>query len=374
MKKLKLTLLLSIIAQLMTSPAFADSVYVTQDANGFNTSVTINQYGGTYNSNYTTVNQTGTDLQWDTVYINQTGMGNQTASVSQSGQIGNVIINQVGDGDKATITQGFLTVDNGAYIHQEEQSIGEISSITQDNGSGNVGDIYQNGSADVAAITETGSSNSATIFQTYQTYFETANIVESGMYNNAYIHQAYAFSDFALINQDGSGNIGLIDQNGWYTPYGIVSEYASIVQIGNSNKGFIYQGGRYDTASINQSGDGNIALITQGFISSVDRGISSWVDSNNETASIIQSGNNHTGIINQYSSNYDIASINQSGDNNTATITQGDKLKVIDSSDNYVNVTQNGLGNNVTVDQLGSGKQAWVTQTGSSLNAKVIQN
>jgi hypothetical protein len=198
------------------------------------------------------------------ISVRQEGTGNQTDILQQSGQGGNgdIAVEQFGTGNKSTSNQWGGEQAQSMHIMQ--------------NGADNTADVFQYtlGVPTDATVTQTGDGNSASIHQEvfYGSPSVSASIEQTGDDNQASIEQRPPYTLLAAdIIQTGNSNQGTILQEGGSFLIGNGSSIANIEQT-DGNDAFISQSGNGDfnnlgdpalTASLKQTGNGNVASIVQ---------------------------------------------------------------------------------------------------------------
>ncbi|NDP22928.1 MAG: hypothetical protein GZ091_17890 [Paludibacter sp.] len=285
-------------------------------------------------------------------------MGQNTATVSQTG-----------DNGQASITQGGGTL-NVAAVTQAESALNLPSGIQK------------------ATVKQTGNSNSAIVGQT-----ETGG--GGHVTNNAYIEQIGEENKSVQSTYAGNYNSG---QNVWGK------------QKGNKNElNQTWQGGYTNSFNATMTGDRN--KVNQGWKASNSHGYVTILGSDNKATQGLYNdnegysigikidqigdlneatqefkggaqGHNNVGTILQTGDNneaaqtvngYDVyAKIDQLGDNNLATQTITGNSNF--SSLSYIEVAQDGADNTAEQGVFGNNNKAKTTQTGDDNVAKTIQN
>lgn len=133
-----------------------------------------------------------------------------------------------------------------------QYSYGEILQY----GTGNRGTILQLGEAQFAAIDQTGDSNSARVQQGSE--LNTALVLQLGTENTTDVLQLGS-DNIADVMQDGALNVALVEQ------YDTSGDEATVWQTGTENLGMVHQS--HDEvrsiALIEQNGTGNVGFINQ---------------------------------------------------------------------------------------------------------------
>ncbi|KQZ47511.1 hypothetical protein [Massilia sp. Root1485] len=222
--------------------------------------------------------------------VTQTGTGNN-AGITQDGRPGpnpppvTAVITQQGNGNDAAITQTHA-VSNDVSIDQ--------------NGSANLARLLQVDTGDASFhITQNGTGNTTTA-EHLRSSHGGPQVNQTGEGNTVAIYADNLLGPGARITQDGSvnsANVLLIDTDIILT----LSQQGvgNVVNASESGAGF---------ADISQSGNGNIANLTQanGFLK----------------ASIVQIGNINGATVNQSGPFEYVANVNQSGSGNWSNVYQ----------------------------------------------------
>ena len=202
----------------------------------------------------------------------------------------------------------------------------------------------------------------------------TSNVTQYGETNGATIEQIGAgANNTSTVNQgvdnnDSALNTAEVDQDGT----NVLKNDSIINQDGEGNSAVVSQGGSgvgidYNDSFIDQNGNGNSANVTQGDL----------VLSNEST--ITQSGSQNTATVSQggdegVNLGPNLSTVEQIGFSNDAIVTQGG-LGAVNTSDVYQNGDGIGGDNFASVDQGGSSIN-WsdIDQYGNLDSAMVIQN
>lgn len=302
---------------------------------------------------------------------NQPGTGNTAVVVQTATRGANSQIDQAGASNFAEVEQvdnGMLsahnsTIDQGgnqniAFLIQNERgsSAGQFSDIDQ-SGSENYADVAQTGFADDSFVTQSSDGNSAIVIQESLvngigfTTNQTSTVIQSGTgghianvsqtlgpTNNSYVEQQGDTNTATAIQislrhdldiiQTGNGNIATVSQGQFV--FGPGESIAFVEQIGNFNQSTItqVQSSRNNNARSTQSGDNGRSTIIQ-------EGVPFTIDSRNNNATLNQ----------LLGSSGAVSLIDQTGEDNMATVTQGgigDMSTVMQNgNDNVANVSQN---------------------------------
>jgi len=240
---------------------------------------------------------------------------NNEATIEQIGPDNEATINQA-DGANATVNQSGSTVDEGnvAYLDQAGDN---TSNVTQ------VGDndafIFQGTSSFFGGGSGIASGNTATVEQSGDNRMPAGGPIQGiDIYQGT--DGGTAINSNAIVNQDGNDNYVTLFQ-GIFGGGNATDLEAIVTQVGNNNEGNIRQAQNTisygDEATLTQNGSGNFSSIFQGF--------GGGSASENNTATVTQTGNNNwTGSITQggdlggtgFGSGPGIAA------NNTATVIQ----------------------------------------------------
>jgi len=140
---------------------------------------------------------------------------------------GDAIAEQFGDNNRITIEQGFLPYGGSVAV-------------------------YQDGGSNEAAVNQQGG----------RYYIGEVELTQLGSANRAQVTQWAGFSSFTFA-QEGSGNVLNARQT---TRDGIIRGHSvgnDIAQNGSANEIDVVQHTAYSTASITQTGDGNVAVLNQ---------------------------------------------------------------------------------------------------------------
>ncbi|PAU95291.1 hypothetical protein CK503_03595 [Aliifodinibius salipaludis] len=269
---------------------------------------------------------------------------------------------QVGDENEATVTQ---VGDNKATVYQGTQKYASSPvAVAEDNEA----TIMQDGAFEAFIIqgdAGTALNSSSSIDQSGTDGY--ADILQ-GVYNGG-----TAVSTNASVEQRKSGNTAQIRQGLAGSTEG---GSANMTQNGVGNTGIIYQGVQAqsssldNTATIIQSGNNNSSTtILQGSKLSLAGPGSGAGTAEGNTATVIQNGDNNgngDGVRINQGINGGFALDNagyilQNGDNNNAIINQGVGIN-ISSQNSEANIYQHSDNNNATVNQKGMNNTTNVTQ------------
>jgi hypothetical protein len=319
-----------------------------------------------------------------------------TATVVQNGKNSLVQVyqgfNGASNNSTATITQNSTTQNGTADIFQGfgggSYSSNDKGTITQ-GGTGNITRIAQNSAGDQGE--SNGRDNTATITQADvvtnsrarvdQGYTLLAGQILQTNRNTATISQSAGTNLSARIGQSSltlrdvstsiSGTtITLNGLNGTpVTLAGSVSNdnTASITQSGGDNHNAnLYQTGRFNTAAITQSaGNASQALIIQTANSQRAQAIINQSSTGTgNAATILQFAGSNADGVGAYGNT---AMINQiSGSNNVAFVQQGLQGVATSSNDNSAMITQNGSNNFARFLQVGNNNMVNITQNGNN--------
>ncbi|MFD2719441.1 hypothetical protein ACFST9_11995 [Hymenobacter monticola] len=224
--------------------------------------------------------------------------------------------------DRATAS----TIDNDSYVQQVGD--GQQAVVSQTGTGRNTADILQSPSA-VTAAGVTNDRNFAS-----QTQVSTG-MKTSADQNIANIRQHGATSA-ALQSQNGTRNVGDIQQGNYGPAYHSESNYASQTQTGNDNSANIYQntnssaagtGAGQNSAVQTQTANGNRAYALQ--------------EKTNNTLVQTQSAASNNADTRQYGTD-SYAKQEQSGVGNRASILQGDDLGASGSSNQAIQMQSSG--------------------------------
>ncbi|OBV12072.1 hypothetical protein [Erythrobacter dokdonensis] len=302
-----------------------------------------------------TINQPGTS---NTAVVEQTSVTGAVSTVEQSGSVNFAEVEQIDNGlssvHRSTIDQGGDR--NTAFLIQNERgsSAGQFSDIDQ-SGSDNYADVAQTGFADDSFVTQSSDGNSAIVIQ---------DSVLNGV--------GFITNQTSTVIQSGTGgHIANVSQT-----QGILSN-SYVEQQGDTNTATAIQIATRQDLDIIQTGNGNIATVSQGQI---------LFGPGENIAFVEQIGNfNQSTITQVQSSSTNNARSTQSGDNGRSTIIQegepvmnarnnsatlnqllgsSEAVSLIDQmgEDNIASVTQGGIGDMSTVIQNGNGNMATVSQ------------
>ena len=343
------------------------------------------------------------------------------------------LVEQVGSTNGATVAQTGIT--NDATSHQFGNA--NATNVKQI-GTSNTGIADQlKGDNNNGSVDQYGTKNEAYLTQgMVPGYFSDYNVITSAMVSNKNIGsiKQNGEKDYSELQQFGNENYGIVDQKngnnneasvyqGWagnwwnQTAYTALYSYkstATVAQVGNNNTGDIWQyGGTNNKATISESGDGNVSKISQGFIySDAPYNFRNPIlNTQNNTASIIQAGNTNAAKLFQLGNSNSFA-LNQNGNGNKVGVAVGDLLVARNGyfeqdgdgnvfygkqtngaelkntsrqtgNGNYINMVQGsgdvaeiiqaGNLNGAILTQMGGAQDATILQTGTSNNATVTQ-
>ncbi|RLD25084.1 MAG: hypothetical protein DRI70_07610, partial [Bacteroidetes bacterium] len=266
---------------------------------GLSDLITIEQVGDNNNAFVRDINTTTTDPTTYNTFVLQDGDDN-VAYIEQVGENIFTKVQQFGNDNKVRINVVDGVTPPSTFTASTFPFDGDLNSR----------DIFQNGNLNVANLTQIGDLNEAFVTQI-------------GVENKAVVSQVaaplIANSNETTIEQTGNENFASVTQGVEGAPCDNCT--ATITQTGNRNGEptfpagsiltTIFQAGTDNTATINQSGDGNNAAIAQG---------TEFTPCEDCIATITQNGDGNgavdpiTGIPG--------TSIFQAGTSNTATITQ----------------------------------------------------
>lgn len=349
---MKITTKTSIAALLLcaSTAALAQQVPVIPaecSAAGNNCSV-VTQNG----SNATVTNtQSGSG---NTAVVAQTVTRGAVSTIEQPGTLNFADVEQIDDGTmrsahRSTVEQGGN--ENIAFVLQNERgnSIGQLSDIEQ-SGNSNYADVAQTGFADQSSVTQSSDLNSAIVTQdtqadgTFSNVNQISTVIQAGTGgHSAVVNQVRGLLGISYIEQQGDSNTATVSQIA-------LRQDAEIIQTGNENmatvtQGLVLLGPGENSARIEQIGDLNRSTITQ--VQSAS--------SNNATST--QSGD------------MGMSTITQSNSRNNATLDQ-----LLGSSDATSTIAQSGNDNISSVEQGGLGDASSIMQNGNGNMATVRQN
>lgn len=285
------------------------------DQSGMTNFARVSQYGGV--SNTADVTQSGMDNWTGIGQAGDTTIGNNTVTVTQSGNANNILFEQRGNagaGSNATATITQAGSNSQFTVYQNANGgTGQTLTVTGTNLDTVATYAYQDGGTHTATITQTNVTGGA------------------GLIAPVFVEE-YGFT--------GRGGTGAFD--------------VSVVQRGNSDHGATVD--QVDTidavASVVQDGDfGAVATVDQSNAG------------NNLEAFVTQGGNSNTGVL--------TAEITQESEYNRGTIDQN-------GGDHLATITQSGLGtsgswNEALITQInGTGFSATITQQGGAGNSATI--
>ena len=361
--------------------------------------------GGRADSDNATVRQSGTDQVSVVMQRNypSSNYGNNSASVTQSGQNQSVFAYQYGQENNASITQtgtdtnvpsssvkDSSTADNGGAFAVSFHGVDQTQSHLNDAGARIIQDEAKNNSA---SLSQSGGDDKGTVMQWYAER-NTANLNQSGT-NNAGVAYQTGHDSTINISQSNANNKASVfqvsgDQDG--AAYGVVgaddsyNNTASVDQSGQNGTALILQGGSNNAASINEQGsgpkDGTIRQVGTSNNASINQNYSG---TSGEHALTLQSGFNNRGEVSQ-SSPAAYSYLTQDGSGNVASVTQSAQgaspayfaVSKIDQSgtNNTSNVNQTGNNTFSDLKQYGTGvrNMANVTQTAYNAVSYGMQN
>ncbi|WP_379923275.1 beta strand repeat-containing protein [Erythrobacter sp. R86502] len=325
------------------------SAKVTQTSEGINPTsprARDNRFDGgtdTVRGNFSNIRQSG--LGQNDATLNQTGQLNRsdirqsnvdgiaTATVVQDGTFNNSDIRQTAAAE-ATVNQLGSYGDNDSSIEQNADGataiVNQFGNNTTNGPSFPTNQSFITQSDDASAmVTQTGSQNLSTVNQNSGAFEAVAVVnqqtdptaIGSGDdVNESTITQSATTS--AFVNQIGQGNFSNVNQSGGNASPDNGFMYAvqidqlgqdgssTVTQTGMGNEASLMQlaGSELAESTITQGGNDNLALVTQG-------GLDNF-------SSVIQSGDNNTATVNQYS-NGNSSYVTQGGNGNSATVNQG---------------------------------------------------
>lgn len=254
---------------------------ISATQSGLTNYVEVVQVGGTAidNGNQTTVSQDGNNnvaysyQGWPFGFWGETPVTSALSSLSST-----VSITQVSDGNQGAVWQ-YGGEDNDATIDQE--GLNNVARIAQgfiyEDAAYNFSHPVYNTSDNAASITQEGEANTAKLFQLGNGNSFTLTQNGDGNEVGLAVGGLLVARD-GYFEQDGDGNIFVGEQND-----GAVldntsrqtgddneidmeqgeNDWAKIIQDGNLNDAFLTQGGGGQNATILQTGDNNMASVTQ---------------------------------------------------------------------------------------------------------------
>lgn len=256
---------------------------------------------------------------------------------------------------------------NTATVNQNHDGVGNENRST----------VEQYGQRGSAIIEQVGSGNTSSALQSADARNGVMTVYQKGVDNESSIEQAsvrqqsaHTIRPTASVDQRGDENDAVITQG---TAVVVTRVQATIEQVGNNNDGSIFQsvqaGSASQTgpfASIFQGGDDNIAVTTQYATGGIGAGLGSYNSSttvqrgNGSDALVTQAGGRNTSGVTQ--------DVDGGGTGHEATVTQfgsaHDSIVNQAGSDHTALVSQTGLGHFSDVSQAGIGHMATVTQAG----------
>ena len=285
----------------------------------------------------------------------------------------------------STLTLGLLFAAGSAFAQSNDATVGQTgndndATVEQTNAGSNSATVTQDGDENrvdltqrnygasgsaghEATISQDGDRNEADILSQGGVGVNTVSLEQIGTGNYSQIDQFWGSND-AAVTQDGSDNDVLISHRGTF------DSEASVTQIGSENDADILDGGQGTgpntgtSSSIYQSGDNNIATITQ---FADDNSASSWVSGNdNEVLQTQSSADNGqrveiTGDNNVYTVDQEVGSGNRlyvnsrgtgPGDNSSYAY-DSDFTATQSGSNNLVSGSMGGTNNSLTITQMG---------------------
>ncbi|REL39253.1 hypothetical protein DYD21_04685 [Rhodohalobacter sp. SW132] len=208
---------------------------------------------------------------------------NNEAIIEQIGPDNEASISQA-DGASAIVNQSGSTVNEGnvAYLDQAGDNTANVTQVGD-----NDAFIFQGTSSFFGGGAGTASGNTATVVQSGDN-----RMPAGGPIQGVDIYQGTdggtAINSNATVNQDGNDNYVTVFQ-GIFGGGNATDLKANVVQIGNNNDGNIRQAQNAisygDEASLTQNGSENFSSIFQGF--------GGGSASENNTATVTQTGNNN---------------------------------------------------------------------------------
>ena len=365
MKKLTLT----VAVLLSATYVFAqDHISVINQVNDFNQAV-VTQTGGDHNSNVLQTSNAATILQLNKVKVTQKDNGLADGNVS--------VVKQGGHNQISTVVQEG-TNNMNVYIG------GRL------NGSNPVSDVAANaGNETYAKQVGTGNKGEQSIYGSNATgtYLE---LKQKGTNNQSQQNGQYSVASTGLVDQgniltssgnmatqfiDGANELVSILQNGnsnqawqWTNGGSSNNNTSSIVQTGNSNiarimtKGPGYSGD-YNFSSITQTGDGNKF-----------KGLGTPVDMWHPEPEAVQNGNNNS-VVTLQMGNTNTFSIAQTGNNNKiegAILLAGLGASQMGNS-NVATIAQDGDDNLSQSRQKGNSNTIDLSQVGDNLTSVISQ-
>ena len=250
--------------------------------------------------------------------VDQAGSNNEVTTTQTGGLAGSIDIDQTGEGSVAEVTQSELddeddsaaVVANIVKIDQDGIARAVVNQSANDLDSSNTATITQFSNATAIASADTPDED-AILFNV------DAEIIQTGSLNSATIEQGLGGSlisnALAATEQNGLENFSDIEQTGELSD-------ALVSQLGELNESQVTQSGLNSFADVSQIGDRNNSALVQG------------VDGVDNTASVLQNGDDVTSTVTQNGSGGIITS-EQFGAGNSSTVFQG-----VDGVDNTASV------------------------------------
>lgn len=296
---------------------------IYQGANG--NAATLVQTGDGGNSSYIDQGYVGgTELGGDDnlAIVEQNGSSNNSFVVQHFGSTGSLNqanVLQVGIGNFSRIDQ--TASENTAMVIQQDAlgatsmiaqgSTGNLATVTQSDGPGNSSTVSQGsvsgtnigGDDSIAVVVQSGSGNQSAVFQTpiASGLDNRADILQAGTANNQTVFQGAIGNVTTLVQTGGSDNESYIDQG-----------YVSGTEIGGDN----------NRADLEQDGSNNTNSILQNFnLAGSDNEADVLQVGVGNTSSVNQNGSFNIAGVSQY--NGSVSQLTQTGDGNMATVTQG---------------------------------------------------
>lgn len=214
----------------------------------------------------------------------------QKATIDQQGNFNKSVVNQSNEANTVDIKQTNSKAGYDTYSEANQTGKRNLATIVQISNGNLVGDTYEGTLK--ALVTQSGNDNVAKQLQGghAQQGRSLAEIIQGGSNNDAFQHQV-KYGNEAKINQSGNWNI---------------AKQAQDIKLPEEEEG------SYNTASIDQSGSGNLATQEQ----------DGWAND----AKAFQSGSINTSIQEQSLAWKSDAYVSQSGNYNNAKQTQIGRL------------------------------------------------
>lgn len=272
-----------------------------------NVSADVSQYG---NHNFATLVQDHATNS--SISLLQT-TNNNTALISQTGNNNTATVTQeVYDGHKLNLVQ---TGNNNTTVIDQNGTNDEINLTVTGDTNTYLGSQTLLGSLNLKNIDQPGIDNFAYTDQYGND--GTINLYQPGNHNTFYGYQGGNFNT-QDISQTGDYNYAYAQQDGDYN-------YLYLLQSGSNNYANTYQNGSYNSAYLYQTGSGNTLTTYQDGIGLSDSPnvVTAWQTSNNNLASLSQTGGAGNGIsLTQAGAGSHSAAASQTGNNNIAVIYQ----------------------------------------------------